>query len=238
MKNAAAWIRTGLVRIGLSTGKQVPPDELFRRFRAVLESNNRSLEIITDIGETLSGDYLFDIQYVQRSYDDLSASRPWPGEAEIGRDQAIEEGRAGGAPGFSGDGDEDLAARSVGRQSPRVSPCMDDQDPEAAKDLGPGPGIRSRPALATGAQFAVEDAEEAMDGRAPRSNAAVSGVGNDEDLFRSPDQAERSPEPDLALVGPGLPGVRGRNDNVVPIGVKRAVLRGGHDSGSFLADAG
>ena len=74
MKNAAAWIRTGLARIGLRTARPVPPDELFRRFRAVLENNNRSLEIITDIGETLSGDYLFDIQYVRRSYDELSRS--------------------------------------------------------------------------------------------------------------------------------------------------------------------
>ena len=74
MKNAAAWIRAGLERIGIRTGRPVPPDELFRRFRSVLENNNRSLEIITDIGETLSGDYLFDIQYLRRSYDDLSAS--------------------------------------------------------------------------------------------------------------------------------------------------------------------
>ncbi|MHB8845784.1 MAG: PEP/pyruvate-binding domain-containing protein [Nitrospirota bacterium] len=74
MKKTAAWIRAGLRRIGLRIGRSVPPDELFRRFRAVLASNNRSLEIITDIGETLSGDYLFDIQYVRRSYADLSAS--------------------------------------------------------------------------------------------------------------------------------------------------------------------
>ena len=74
MKNAAAWIRAGLARMGLPTGRPVPPEELFRRFRAVLENNNRSLEIITDIGETLSGDYLFDIQYMRRSYADLSAS--------------------------------------------------------------------------------------------------------------------------------------------------------------------
>jgi pyruvate,water dikinase len=74
MKNTAARIRAGLARIGLRTGMPVPPDELFRRFRDVLANNNRSLEIITDIGETLSGDYLFDIQYVRRSYADLSQS--------------------------------------------------------------------------------------------------------------------------------------------------------------------
>jgi pyruvate, water dikinase len=74
MKNAVIWFRTGLARIGIRTGKRVSPNELFSRFRAVLDSNNRSLEIITDIGDTLSGDYLFDIQYVRRSYTDLSAA--------------------------------------------------------------------------------------------------------------------------------------------------------------------
>ncbi len=74
MKNAAAWLREGLARIGVRTWKRVSPNELFTRFRAVLDSNNRSLEIITDIGDTLGGDYLFDIQYVRRSYRDLSAA--------------------------------------------------------------------------------------------------------------------------------------------------------------------
>ncbi len=44
---------------------------LFSRFRQVLDDNNKALEIITDMGDTLSGDYLFDIQYVRRSYADL-----------------------------------------------------------------------------------------------------------------------------------------------------------------------
>ncbi len=40
----------------------------------VLDDNNRALEIITDMGDTLGGDYLFDIQYVRRSYADLHAA--------------------------------------------------------------------------------------------------------------------------------------------------------------------
>ncbi len=44
---------------------------LFSRFRQVLDDNNKALEIITDMGDTLGGDYLFDIQYVRRSYADL-----------------------------------------------------------------------------------------------------------------------------------------------------------------------
>ncbi len=48
--------------------------ELFDRFREVLDKNNRSLEIITDMGDTLGGDYLFDIQYIKKSYADLHAA--------------------------------------------------------------------------------------------------------------------------------------------------------------------
>lgn len=47
---------------------------LFKRFREVLESNNRALEIITDMGEKLGGDYLFDITYVKRTYSELFAA--------------------------------------------------------------------------------------------------------------------------------------------------------------------
>ena len=49
-------------------------EQLFSRFRQVLDDNNRALEVITDMGDTLGGDYLFDIQYVRRSYADLHAA--------------------------------------------------------------------------------------------------------------------------------------------------------------------
>ncbi|HSQ78659.1 MAG TPA: PEP/pyruvate-binding domain-containing protein, partial [Nitrospirota bacterium] len=49
-------------------------ERLFNAFREVLDRNNRSLEIITDMGDTLGGDYLFDIQYVRRSYAELYAA--------------------------------------------------------------------------------------------------------------------------------------------------------------------
>jgi pyruvate,water dikinase len=41
---------------------------LFDRFKNVLDSNNRALETITDMGEKLGGDYLFDIVYVKKAY--------------------------------------------------------------------------------------------------------------------------------------------------------------------------
>ncbi len=46
---------------------------LFRSFREVMDSNTRALEIITEMGDVLGGDYLFDIQYVRRSLDELDA---------------------------------------------------------------------------------------------------------------------------------------------------------------------
>ena len=49
-------------------------EQVFGNFREVLDRNNRSLEIITNMGDTLGGDYLFDIQYVRQSYDALHAA--------------------------------------------------------------------------------------------------------------------------------------------------------------------
>ncbi len=48
--------------------------QLFRSFHEIMDSNTRALEIITEMGDVLSGDYLFDIQYVRRSLDALDAS--------------------------------------------------------------------------------------------------------------------------------------------------------------------
>lgn len=44
---------------------------VFDLFKNVLEGNNRALEGITDMGEKLGGDYLFDIVYVRKAYADL-----------------------------------------------------------------------------------------------------------------------------------------------------------------------
>ena len=74
MKKAAGWLTTIVRHLGIRPRKRTSPEALFRQFRDVLKNNNRSLEIITDIGDILSGDYLFDIQYLRRSYGELSAS--------------------------------------------------------------------------------------------------------------------------------------------------------------------
>lgn len=51
---------------------RVPFEQLFERFRTVLDRNNRSLEIMTEMGDVLGGDYLFDIQYVRTASGELS----------------------------------------------------------------------------------------------------------------------------------------------------------------------
>ena len=47
------------------------PAQLFAHFQAVLQANNRSLEVITDLGEKLGGDYLFDVNYTKTAYAEL-----------------------------------------------------------------------------------------------------------------------------------------------------------------------
>ena len=61
--------------------KKTPPTDVklsvrivFNRFRQVLDSNNRSLEIMADMGDKLGGNYIFDINYIKKSYSKLSDS--------------------------------------------------------------------------------------------------------------------------------------------------------------------
>lgn len=56
------------------TAQPLPFNLLFQHFREVLESKNRALEIIADMGETLGGDYLFDITYIRNAYAELHRS--------------------------------------------------------------------------------------------------------------------------------------------------------------------
>ncbi len=52
----------------ITGGCAVDLPDLFARFQAVLTVKNRALEIVTDMGEKLGGDYLFDINYTQGAY--------------------------------------------------------------------------------------------------------------------------------------------------------------------------
>ncbi len=55
-----------------STQDGIDVKEKFERFKKVLECNQKALEIIADMGEKLSGDYLFDRHYIETSFDELS----------------------------------------------------------------------------------------------------------------------------------------------------------------------
>lgn len=60
--------------IGGGRPAAVPFPLLFSRFREVLEKNRRALEIITDMGDKLGGDYLFDVAYLKAAYAELSSA--------------------------------------------------------------------------------------------------------------------------------------------------------------------
>lgn len=48
-----------------------PISLIFSQFRAVLKANNSALELMADMGEKLSGEYLFDRRYVQTTVEEL-----------------------------------------------------------------------------------------------------------------------------------------------------------------------
>ena len=75
MKTLPNLLRRGLERAGRALfGRRVEVRDVFAKFRDVLESNNRALEIMTDMGEKLGGDYLFDTVYIRKAYADLHAA--------------------------------------------------------------------------------------------------------------------------------------------------------------------
>ncbi len=74
MKNFVGSIRSILGLARKEKGESLPFSLLFGRFREVLENNNEALEIITDMGDKLGGDYIFDIVYVKSAYAGLSSA--------------------------------------------------------------------------------------------------------------------------------------------------------------------
>lgn len=59
----------------MSTGRQkLEPQEIFSRFQTILASNNRALEIIADLGEKGSGDFIFDQAYISHTLQQLHST--------------------------------------------------------------------------------------------------------------------------------------------------------------------
>lgn len=54
------------------SGDTLPFLVLFRKFRSILERNNRILEIMSDMGDKLGGEYVFDRQYIKDACESVS----------------------------------------------------------------------------------------------------------------------------------------------------------------------
>lgn len=58
-------------KLGRCFQSKAAPQLVFSRFQTVLKSNNRALEIIADLGEKGSGDYIFDQRYIDQTLQEL-----------------------------------------------------------------------------------------------------------------------------------------------------------------------
>jgi len=74
MKNLLESFKKYFVKKTPATDVKLSVRIVFNRFRQVLDSNNRSLEIMADMGDKLGGNYIFDINYIKKSYSKLSDS--------------------------------------------------------------------------------------------------------------------------------------------------------------------
>ena len=54
--------------------EKIPLSLIFSRFRKVIESNTKALEIMADMGDKLSGDYIFDTAYIKQVSKELAES--------------------------------------------------------------------------------------------------------------------------------------------------------------------
>jgi pyruvate,water dikinase len=72
MQNMLEKIKKYFRKKGPETDRRLPFKVIFSRFRQVLDSNNRALEIMADMGDKLGGDYIFDINYIKSSYSEFA----------------------------------------------------------------------------------------------------------------------------------------------------------------------
>ncbi|MHB8159254.1 MAG: PEP/pyruvate-binding domain-containing protein [Thermoleophilia bacterium] len=71
------WQKIGSM-VGRYSGRRevafVDVRQAFTFYKKIMDDNGRALEIITDMGEKMSGGYLFDIVYIRKAYAELAAS--------------------------------------------------------------------------------------------------------------------------------------------------------------------
>ena len=73
-KSLEGVLRTFQKKMKRAVSPLPPFKELFHKFREVLASHNKAVEMIADMGEKLSGDYLFDVTYIESAYAELSTA--------------------------------------------------------------------------------------------------------------------------------------------------------------------
>ncbi len=77
MSRPALGLRSGIIELGRRLFRKVAGNRscdfraLFGQFRRVLDLHNTAAERIADMGEKLSGEYIFDIVYIRQSYNEL-----------------------------------------------------------------------------------------------------------------------------------------------------------------------
>ena len=64
-------LRHAVASLTRRRGQAIAFGVLFRKFRSILERNNRILELMADMGDKLGGDYVFDRQYIHAACEDL-----------------------------------------------------------------------------------------------------------------------------------------------------------------------
>ncbi len=72
MKKLISKLRNYFAQKKIGPDGKIPVRVVFNRFRQVLDTNNRALEIMADMGDKLGGNYIFDINYIRKSYSELS----------------------------------------------------------------------------------------------------------------------------------------------------------------------
>src|SRR5208283_4598010 len=73
-KSLEGVLRTFQKKMKRAVSPLPPFKELFHKFREVLASHNKAVEMIADMGEKLGGEYLFDINYIENAYAELSTA--------------------------------------------------------------------------------------------------------------------------------------------------------------------
>lgn len=69
---SAMRLLDGLRRFFKRGKRNVPFVVLFKKFRSILERNNRILELMADMGDKLGGEYVFDSRYIESACEELT----------------------------------------------------------------------------------------------------------------------------------------------------------------------